>query len=88
MALAKRPHVVVATPGRLVDHLENTKAGDFRGKPWDFLGIYRETSMGFLMIFDVLNKNAANYAQNHDFFGFPMGFPHETMGFWKELPFL
>lgn len=25
IALAKRPHVIVASPGRLVDHLENTK---------------------------------------------------------------
>jgi ATP-dependent RNA helicase DDX47/RRP3 len=25
IALAKKPHVIVCTPGRLVDHLENTK---------------------------------------------------------------
>jgi ATP-dependent RNA helicase DDX47/RRP3 len=30
VALAKRPHVIVATPGRLNDHLENTKGFSLR----------------------------------------------------------
>ena len=31
IALGKRPHVVVASPGRLLDHLENTKGFSLRG---------------------------------------------------------
>lgn len=30
IALAKKPHVVVATPGRILDHLERTKGFSFR----------------------------------------------------------
>jgi hypothetical protein len=33
IALAKRPHVVVGTPGRLVDHIENTKGFSLRTVP-------------------------------------------------------
>jgi ATP-dependent RNA helicase DDX47/RRP3 len=31
VALAKKPHIIVATPGRLQDHLENTKGFSLRG---------------------------------------------------------
>ncbi|ODQ66167.1 ATP-dependent rRNA helicase rrp3 [Nadsonia fulvescens var. elongata DSM 6958] len=31
IALSRKPHVIVATPGRLMDHLENTKGFSLRG---------------------------------------------------------
>ena len=34
VALAKRPHIIVGTPGRLVDHLKNTKGFNLRNLKW------------------------------------------------------
>lgn len=30
LTLAKKPHIIIATPGRLVDHLQNTKGFSLR----------------------------------------------------------
>lgn len=37
IALGKKPHIIVATPGRLLDHLENTKGFSLRGMKYLFV---------------------------------------------------
>ena len=34
LGLGKKPHIIIATPGRLVDHLENTKGFNLRSLKW------------------------------------------------------
>ena len=48
IALGKKPHIVVATPGRLLDHLENTKGFSLRNLK--YLGM-------FLMAVFILKAN-------------------------------
>ncbi|VDM65253.1 unnamed protein product [Strongylus vulgaris] len=54
-ALAKRPHVIVATPGRLVDHLENTKGFNLRALKYLVMD---EADRILNMDFEVVEKKA------------------------------
>lgn len=48
MMLAKKPHIIIATPGRLVDHLENTKG--FSLKTLKFLVSYRQGCYYYILL--------------------------------------
>jgi ATP-dependent RNA helicase DDX47/RRP3 len=45
IALAKRPHIVVATPGRLMDHLEKTKGFNLRNIKFLVSNIFRQMQL-------------------------------------------
>jgi ATP-dependent RNA helicase DDX47/RRP3 len=62
IALAKRPHIVVATPGRLKDHLENTKGFSLRGLR--FLVSIRP-SQRLLLFFSFMHRIARGLAQTN-----------------------
>lgn len=62
IALAKRPHIVVATPGRLKDHLENTKGFSLRGLR--FLVSIRP-SQRLLLLFSFMHRVARGLAQTN-----------------------
>jgi len=58
IVLGKKPHVIIATPGRLVDHLENTKGFNLRALK--YLVIYDCQSI-FLIRHFILNILVYNY---------------------------
>jgi len=50
IALAKRPHIIVATPGRLMDHLENTKGFSLRGLKFLVRSLSRSPPVGTIQL--------------------------------------
>jgi hypothetical protein len=62
IALAKRPHIVVATPGRLKDHLENTKGFSLRGLRF-LVSIRRAAIISFFPSPSVARSQSVTVAQ-------------------------
>ncbi len=57
IALAKRPHIVVATPGRLKDHLENTKGFSLRGLRFLVSKCHSITSLSIMYCARAISSN-------------------------------
>lgn len=49
LVLAKKPHILIATPGRLIDHLENTKGFSLRALKF-LVSVKMKVRFEFLML--------------------------------------
>ena len=56
IALSKKPHVIVCTPGRLVDHLENTKGFNLKHLKYLVSIYYYFFSFFFFFNIKLINK--------------------------------
>jgi Lhr-like helicase len=62
LMLEKKPHIIIATPGRLVDHLENSKGFNLRQLKFLVIihGIYK-----FILIITEVDSNFLFYLQGY-----------------------
>lgn len=86
IALARRPHVVVGTPGRVVDHLSNTKGFSMRGLKHLVLDeADKLLDMDFEQEIDQILKVGACMGLHIHVVGLYR--PHATLGVqWRWLP--
>eukprot|EP00955_Chlamydomonas_euryale_P011648 125371-Chlamydomonas_euryale.AAC.1 len=83
IALGKRPHIVVGTPGRVVDHLSNTKGFSLKGLKHLVLD---EADKLLDMDFEVRPcvRNVCGGLSGFWRWSFRDG--HRRLGCWKKLP--
>lgn len=61
LVLAKKPHILIATPGRLLDHLENTKGFNLRALKYlvkfnHTCGVFIRIKLNFAQVMDEADR--------------------------------
>lgn len=54
LTLAKKPHILIATPGRLVDHLENTKGFNLRALKFLVNLVFHRNKIGIYILTTIM----------------------------------